>query len=80
MDLARGFATPKNSKKWEIEPYLFGKKGNPIFENSIGFFECKKHKIIKIGDHHLVIGEVIDFAKINNSKPLLYFNGKYDKL
>lgn len=80
QELSRGFATPKNSKKWGIETYSLGKHGNPIFENSIAFFECRKHKIIKVGDHHLVIGEIVDFAKINDARPLLYFQGKYNKL
>ncbi|NBV06328.1 MAG: flavin reductase [Proteobacteria bacterium] len=80
QELASGFATPKNSKKWGIEAYFLGQNGSPIFENSIAFFECKKHKIIKIGDHHILIGEVIDFAKLSEAKPLLYFQGKYNKL
>ena len=78
--LASAFATPKNSTKWGVEPYFFGKKGNPIFQNSLAFFECKKHRILKIGDHHVVIGEVLDFGKINEAKPLLYYSGKYASL
>lgn len=77
QDLARGFATPKNSLKWGIETYFLGQNGNPIFKNSLAFFECRKHRIIKAGDHHIIIGEVLDFAKLNDSKPLLYFQGKY---
>ena len=79
QELASGFATPKNSKKWGIEPYFLEKNGNPIFENSIGYFECKKHKIIKAGDHHIVIGEVVNFGKLSEKAPLLYFQGKYSK-
>lgn len=79
QDLARGFATPKNSSKWGIETYFLGQNGNPIFENSLAFFECRKHRIIKAGDHHIIIGEVVDFAKLNDSKPLLYFQGKYQQ-
>jgi 3-hydroxy-9,10-secoandrosta-1,3,5(10)-triene-9,17-dione monooxygenase reductase component len=80
QNLANGFATPKNSKKWGIETYFLGQNGNPIFENSLGYLECRKHRIIKAGDHHIVIGEVVDFGKLNDSKPLLYFQGKYQKL
>lgn len=79
-DLASAFATPKNSSKWNVEPYFFGRKGNPIFKNSLAYFECKKHRILKIGDHHIVIGEVLDFGKINDKKPLLYYAGKYENL
>jgi flavin reductase (DIM6/NTAB) family NADH-FMN oxidoreductase RutF len=77
IELARGFATPKNSKKWQIEPYFFGVNGSPIFENSLGFIECKKHKIIKAGDHHIIIGEVVDFAKISDKNPLLYNKSQF---
>ena len=76
-DLANAFATPKNSKKWTVEPYIFSKFGNPIFHNSLSFIECQKYKVVKMGDHHIIIGEIIDFAKINEKKPLAYFQGKY---
>lgn len=78
--LASAFATPKNSKKWGVEPYIFGQFGNPIFQNSLAFFECKKHRVIKCGDHHIIIGEVLDFGKINEKEPLLYYRGKYAQL
>ena len=76
-DLSSAFATPKNSHKWHVEPYFFSKFGNPIFYNSLAFIECKKHKVIKMGDHHIIIGEVVDFNSVKDSKPLLYFKGKY---
>jgi len=78
--LSSAFATPKNSHKWHVEPYFFSKFGNPIFYNSLSFIECKKHRIIKMGDHHIIIGEVIDFGEIKNSHPLIYFKGKYQSL
>jgi flavin reductase (DIM6/NTAB) family NADH-FMN oxidoreductase RutF len=33
-----------------------------------------------MGDHHIIVGEVVDFGKINDSAPLLYFSGKYHQL
>jgi hypothetical protein len=78
--LSSAFATPKNSQKWQVEPYFFSKFGNPIFNNTLAFVECKKHQIIKMGDHHIIIGEVIDFGKIKDSQPLIYFQGKYRNL
>ncbi len=81
IDLARAFATPKNSKKWGVERYFFGQKGNPIFQKSLAFVECERFKVTKIGDHHLIVGKVIDFGKINDDKkPLLYFKGKFEEL
>lgn len=78
--LSSAFATPKNSSKWGVESYFFAKKGSPIFKNSLAFFECKKHKIIKMGDHYIVIGEVLDFGKMSEEKPLLYYGGKYAEI
>jgi flavin reductase (DIM6/NTAB) family NADH-FMN oxidoreductase RutF len=79
QELSSAFSTPKNSQKWFVAPYFFSKYGNPIFYDSLAFIECKRHKVIKIGDHHIIIGEIVDFGKINNSQPLLYFSGKYHK-
>ncbi len=80
QELASAFATPKNSTKWGIEPYFFGKFGNPIFQNSLVFFECRKHRVIKAGDHHIVIGEIIDCAKINDRAPLTYYRGQFSPI
>lgn len=78
--LAVAFAKPKNSTKWGVESYFFSKKGNPIFQNSLGFFECKKHRVIKAGDHHVIIGEVLNFEKMNDKNPLFFYSGKYASL
>lgn len=77
QDLASAFATPRNSKKWGVETYSFGKKGSPIFQNSVAFIECKKHRVIKCGDHHIIIGEVIDCGKMNDDEPLIFYKGKF---
>jgi flavin reductase (DIM6/NTAB) family NADH-FMN oxidoreductase RutF len=77
ITLAKAFATPKNSNKWGVEPYFLGKFGNPIFQNSIGFFECKRHRVIKAGDHHIILAEVLDFEEMSQCPPLLYVKGKF---
>ncbi len=79
-NLSNAFATPKNATKWQVEPFFFGKYGNPIFKNSLSFIECKNHKVIKVGDHHIVIGEVVDFGNICNKEPLIYYRGSYGNL
>ncbi len=80
LELAKAFATPKNSTKWAVEPYFLGKFGNPIFQNSLGFFECEKYRVIRAGDHHIIIGKVLDFAKMTEQKALVYAKGKYSSL
>jgi flavin reductase (DIM6/NTAB) family NADH-FMN oxidoreductase RutF len=82
IQLAHAFATPKNSAKWELEPYFLGKFGNPVFQNSLGFFECKKQRVIKAGDHHIIIAQIVDFGKNCeiDAKPLIYYRSRFFSL
>jgi len=78
--LAQEFAKPANDAKWQVEKYFTAKSGMPIFENSIGYFECEKYDIIAAGDHHIIIGKIIDCAKLKRDKPLLYLDGKFSSV
>ena len=57
----------------------------PIIEESMGAIECKLHKILEMGDHSIVLGEVVaarakGFNGIWLSSPLLHLGGtKYVK-
>lgn len=77
QNLASAFATPKNSNKWQIETYHLGQTGSPIFNNALAYIECKKHRIIKCGDHHIIIGQIVNFEKLQDHDPLVYFGSKF---
>ena len=42
------------------EPFHPGSTGAPILENTPASIECKLVQIVEEGDHHIVIGEVVD--------------------
>jgi flavin reductase (DIM6/NTAB) family NADH-FMN oxidoreductase RutF len=42
------------------EPFHVGSTGAPILENTPASVECKLVEIVEKGDHHIVIGEVVD--------------------
>ena len=42
------------------EPYKAGSTGAPILTNAVACVECKVAEIVERGDHHVVIGEVVD--------------------
>ncbi len=42
------------------EPFHMGGSGSPILDNAVASVECKVVEIVKRGDHHIVIGEVMD--------------------
>lgn len=41
-------------------PVRDGVTGVPVFENAIGWIECRLHEIVELGTHDLFIGEVVD--------------------
>lgn len=42
--------------------------------------ECKLVKTVNIGDHPLLIGEVVEIKSNENESPLLYYDTKYYKI
>ena len=42
------------------EPFHAGSSGSPILDNAVASVECNVVQIVERGDHHIVIGEVVD--------------------
>lgn len=42
------------------EPYRKGSTGAPLLENASAAVECRVVDIVEKGDHHVVLGEVVD--------------------
>jgi len=79
--LASAFAKPGNVSKWQFAPFAMSKFGNPIFKDSLAIIECKKHRILPMGDHHILFGEVVGFyieEDKKEMKPLSYWCGGYE--
>ncbi len=60
--LAFGFFKPATWDGDTIsgEPFHVGSSGAPILDNAIASVECKIVEIVERGDHHILVGEVID--------------------
>jgi flavin reductase (DIM6/NTAB) family NADH-FMN oxidoreductase RutF len=60
--MAFGFFKPAELEGEKIsgEPFHPGSTGSPILENTPASVECKVVEIVEKGDHHVVIGEVVD--------------------
>ncbi|MEX2454813.1 MAG: flavin reductase family protein [Rhodospirillaceae bacterium] len=59
---AFAFFKPAQPGKGEIsgEPYTSGSTGAPLLTNAPAAVECKVVEVVERGDHHIVIGEVVD--------------------
>jgi flavin reductase (DIM6/NTAB) family NADH-FMN oxidoreductase RutF len=44
------------------EPFTAGETGAPVLTNAQACVECKVAEIVERGDHHIVIGEVVNAA------------------
>ena len=56
------FFKPAQAEAGKIsgEPYQTGVTGAPILTNAAACVECKVAEIVERGDHHIVIGEVVE--------------------
>lgn len=57
-------------------PHGASDNGVPRLDGSIAWFECRTEATHDCGDHHIIIGEVTDFAAADG-EPLLFFRGEY---
>jgi len=71
--IAFGFFKPAEKDGHTIsgEPYRPGTTGAPILENAVASVECKVADIVERGDHHIVVGEVVEahVARTPNGRP-----------
>ncbi len=53
--------------------------GSPLLADTIAQFECQTYAIHECGDHHIIVGEVLDYRSTERG-PLLFFGGRYEEL
>jgi flavin reductase (DIM6/NTAB) family NADH-FMN oxidoreductase RutF len=60
--VAFGFFKPTvvSEGKLSGQPYRKGSTGAPILTEAPGAVECRVTSIVEQGDHHIVVGEVVD--------------------
>lgn len=54
--------------------------GPPALADSLAVFECASHAVQDGGDHAIIVGRVLRFARRENGAPLVFFRGKYSAL
>ena len=54
-------------------------RGVPRLREALAWFECRTYQTIDCGDHHIIIGEVLDY-EAEDGEPLLFFGGRYGRL
>jgi len=67
-----GFSSGWETDKFADVPYKNSLNGSPVLEAAVSYIDCKLKKEIPVGDHILVIAEVMDAAVVREDSPLLY--------
>jgi len=57
--------------------FVFESTTAPIINGVRAFIECKTKWVHDVGDHSLLIGEVVGARKLSDKKPLVYQNQQY---
>jgi flavin reductase (DIM6/NTAB) family NADH-FMN oxidoreductase RutF len=74
LELARffGFHSGHLEKKFQNVEHHNGESGAPILAQAVSYLDCKLHSVVPVGDHRLVIAEVIAAAIQHPEAPLIY--------
>ena len=54
--------------------------GPPALADALAFFECAREAVHDGGDHGILLGRVLRFARRDAGAPLVFFRGKYGAL
>ena len=53
-----------------------GVTGVPLLPGVLAAIECAVHRIVPMGDHDILVGEMVHM-QVNDGEPLLHFGGSY---
>jgi len=69
----------KGHDRFEGVAWEPGETGAPMLPGVLAAIECAVHRIVPMGDHDILVGEMVH-ARVRDGQPLLHFAGAYHKL
>jgi len=61
-------------------PLIDTELGPPALGDALAFFECASEAVYEGGDHAIILGRVLRFARRDAGAPLVFFRGRYGAL
>lgn len=74
--LCRQFAS-SGADKFAGVSHRTSANGSPILDGVVAWIDCSLHAVHEAGDHHIVLGEVLELETESANRPLLFFQGGY---
>jgi flavin reductase (DIM6/NTAB) family NADH-FMN oxidoreductase RutF len=78
-DVSARLAKP-GSHSLENIPLIDTELGPPALSDALAFFECAGEAVYEGGDHAILVGRVLRFARREAGAPLVFFRGRYGAL
>nr|WP_184080187.1 flavin reductase family protein [Nocardiopsis mwathae] len=78
-EVAHRFATKGVDRFAPPTRWRSGPEGLPLIEGAVGHILCRRHDLLAVGDHWLVVGRVAaaEVRAAEGGRPLLYHRGRY---
>lgn len=76
VDISNKFAR-RGEDKFSGVDCTEGLGGVPKIQGSAAFFECRVWQVYEGGDHHIIVGEVLNFHGDEERNALVFHNGRY---
>ncbi|MCS7480609.1 flavin reductase family protein [Umezawaea endophytica] len=63
--------------KFDTVPWTPSSTGAPVLDGALTWVDCTVEAVHDAGDHHVVIGRVVDLGEHRDERPLLFYRGHY---
>jgi 3-hydroxy-9,10-secoandrosta-1,3,5(10)-triene-9,17-dione monooxygenase reductase component len=74
--LSTKFSSRSSERFVDVE-WRAGRTGSPILKEAVAWIDCTVFDTHEVGDHFLVVGEVVDLRAAHNVTPLVFHRGRY---
>ncbi len=54
--------------------------GAPVIDGSLAYLDCRVVERYSGGDHTIFLGEVVDAGSLDDERPLIVYQGRYEEL
>lgn len=79
-ELARRFAS-RNTDRFTSAPFGTARSGNPVLDDATAWLDCSVVTTFEIGDHMLVVGEVVELTDDAPAEgPLVFYRSQFHSL
>jgi 3-hydroxy-9,10-secoandrosta-1,3,5(10)-triene-9,17-dione monooxygenase reductase component len=70
----------RGADRFATTPWREGMSGAPVLEDAIAYLDCRFEAEYPGGDHRIILGRVLDLDVREGARPLLFFQGGYERM